>query len=895
MEPGGAMTQATEAMRLADTTPALAISAATRALRAARRCADLHAAALAEQAWGHSLLQGGEVNAAIRHLRSAVRYAAQAGATPVAGSASIKLAFALVQRGRAPAGLRAIDAAVRELDGVERTRALAQRGIIRYLIGQLDDAFADLEVAVRELRAAGDRVHVQRALVNRGIVLAERHQFTAAIADLREAERLATELGRHLVLGAIAQNIGFVEIRRGDVPAALAALEHAERCMTEHGGQVALVLWDRAELLLSVGLVAEARQAAEQAATAFERDHRRLMVPTVRLQIAHAAFLDRDWTSAVRFAALAEREFGRQRRTEWAALARLIGLRARLAGGGEPGATDRRAVEHMVDTLVRAGWRAAAVEARLVAAQLAGRGDGTAPVAGEPAGTGRRDDDRAGQHLREAAAARRRGPAALRARGWFAEALLRRDAGDDRGALRALRTGLRILDEHDAALGAADLRAHSAVHRRELVGLGLRMALRAGRPAGVFQWAERGRASRLHRRPARPPADPVLAALLAELRATAREIDSATAGRRPAVAGRLTAHQVELERRIRDHVRRQPGGDAPSSGPASASAVAAALGRAGGGSALVEYVQLDGDLYALTMVAGRLRLAGLGPVAAVADLVARLPFALRRLADPPSAEVEVAAGTLLRRTAERLDAALLRPLPELGGRALVVVPTGVLHSVPWSTLPSCRGRPVSVSPSATLWHDIDELPAAAPATVTVAAGPRLDGAREEAIAVAAIHGTTALVDGLATVHGVLDQLSITELAHLAAHGRLTPDNPLFCELQFHDGPLLAHDVERLPKAPRTVVLAACDTGRSVVCAGDELLGLAATFIGRGTAHLVASVIPVPDAATAPLMIAFHRQLASGRAPAEALAAVTAGAGAEPAEVAAAAGFVCLGR
>jgi CHAT domain-containing protein len=132
--------------------------------------------------------------------------------------------------------------------------------------------------------------------------------------------------------------------------------------------------------------------------------------------------------------------------------------------------------------------------------------------------------------------------------------------------------------------------------------------------------------------------------------------------------------------------------------------------------------------------------------------------------------------------------------------------------------------------------------------------------------------------------------------HLAAHGRLSADNPLFSDLLLADGPLVVHDLEQLPRVPHTVVLAACDSGRSAVRAGDELLGLSATFIARGAAQLVASVLPIPDAQTAPLMIAFHERLALGEAPAIALAAAQHQLGGEddPAALAAAAGFVCLG-
>jgi CHAT domain-containing protein len=151
------------------------------------------------------------------------------------------------------------------------------------------------------------------------------------------------------------------------------------------------------------------------------------------------------------------------------------------------------------------------------------------------------------------------------------------------------------------------------------------------------------------------------------------------------------------------------------------------------------------------------------------------------------------------------------------------------------------------------------------------------------------------VDGSATAEATAAALTKADLAHLAMHGRLSQDNPLFSSLQLSDGPLMVYDLEQLPRVPPTVVLAACDSGRHVVYAGDELLGLAATFLAKGAQQLVASVVPVPDAATAPLMVAFHQRLAAGLAPAAALAQaqllVSHDGGAE---LAAAAGFVCVG-
>ncbi|MGW5722018.1 CHAT domain-containing protein [Amycolatopsis sp. NPDC003865] len=869
-----ALAEALAAMRLADLRPGRAVPAAAGAVRRALRERDPHAAAVAEQAWGHALLQCSEVGEAVRHLRRAVRHGERAGRRELAGESRMKLAFALVQRGSSRAALREIDVAVRELDGIATGKVRAQRAVIRYHVGRLDEAAVDYQAAVRELRRGDDRLGLQRALMNRGILHAERYEFDAAVRDLAEADVLARELGRDLVVGIIAENLGFVESQRGDVPAALACLDRAEEIIGAHGGQLAPVLQDRAELLLSVGLVTEARRTAGRAVGVFAAENRRLKVPETRLLLAQIALLDEDWPTAAEQARTALRAFTAQGREQWAALARSARLRAHL-GAGERSRLSGAAAEAMVSTLDSNGRPLAAVQARLDAARLAEARGRTAVAA---------------EHLAVAARARRgSGPATLRARGWYAEALLRRP-DNPRGALAAARTGLRILDEHHAALGASDLRAYSASHRADLAGLGLRVALDEGRVRGVFEWAERGRASRLLHRSGLPPDDPELAALLPRLRATAGALEQARAAGAP--TGRLLHRQVELERRIRDRSRLLPaaGGDT-ASGPVAVDDLAGALGE----RALLEFVEADGTVLGLCLVEGRLRLHTLGPVAEVAGLLERVPFALRKLAAQAAGRSRLPVEQFLHGAGARLDDLVLGPLAEIGDRPLVVVPTGILHNVPWAVLPSCAGRPVAVSPSATLWHAAATRPPGPVRDVAVAGGPGLAGAREEALAVAEIHRRTALVDEAATVEAVLAALTTAGTVHLAAHGRLAVDNPLFSALRLHDGPLLVHDVRRLPRVPETVLLAACDVGRSVVCPGNELLGLSATFIERGTAQLIASVVPVPDLATTPLMTEVHRRLAAGEAPAAALASAQQKVASDgPAGLAASAGFVCIG-
>jgi CHAT domain-containing protein len=81
----------------------------------------------------------------------------------------------------------------------------------------------------------------------------------------------------------------------------------------------------------------------------------------------------------------------------------------------------------------------------------------------------------------------------------------------------------------------------------------------------------------------------------------------------------------------------------------------------------------------------------------------------------------------------------------------------------------------------------------------------------------------------------------------------------------------------------------------VVLAGDELLGLSAAFLARGTRHVVASVVPIPDAATAALMVGFHQRVFGGTLVADALAQAQQQIDrTDVAAFAASVGFVCIG-
>ena len=151
-----------------------------------------------------------------------------------------------------------------------------------------------------------------------------------------------------------------------------------------------------------------------------------------------------------------------------------------------------------------------------------------------------------------------------------------------------------------------------------------------------------------------------------------------------------------------------------------------------------------------------------------------------------------------------------------------------------------------------------------------------------------------LGSGTATVARVLTAIDGARLVHIAAHGTFRPDSPLFSSLSLDDGPLTVYDLERLRRGPRHLVLSSCDSGVIAPAGANELLGLASSLIPLGTVAIVASVVPVNDAAAVPLMLALHRELRRGASLAEALRDARPGSESDPVAAATAWSFVCLG-
>ena len=797
-----------------------------------------------------------------------------------------QLAVALLNLGDAATAeheiARAREAASRSVQGMVEMLW----GLILLRTGRLDDALGAYRRSLRWLAQMGDEVSMGRVRINRGLALAYQGELDAALDDFELAERVAVEHQLPAMAAMAAHDIGFTHGRRGNLPDALAAFERAERAYaaleTPHRF-LAVLQADRGDILLLAGLVGDARSAAEAAVAALEHVDD-VQLSECRLLLARTLLADGAYGGAVVEATAAARSFQALRRGPWAAQARYVAIQAEvldLQDRGLPPPEMLRRGRRIATELERQGWPVEAVHVRTFVGRMA-------LALGRPA--------LARIELSLAAAARFKGTADLRARAWHAAALLRLADGDPAGAKRALARGIAVVDQYRSTLGASELRANAASHGAELARLGVKLAVDDGRPVEVLRWADRCRASALNQVAVRPPPDEALASALAELRRVRAELREASLGGGGSPAN--VARAAALEEAVRNQTRQMRQGPTAEVGRVDVQALRRALGS----RTLVEYVAHEDELYAVTVTRRRARLWDLGRTAPVAEEKAYLLFALRRLLLGRSRGVTT---DVLAPSAARLDELLLAPLGLEPGASLVVVPTGLLHGLPWSCLPGLAGRDVTIAPSAAMWLSDgpgpepapgpspgpEAAPAATRDRVALVAGPDLPGAVAEVRRLASLYpDAEVLVGPAATTANVLTAIERADIVHIAAHGTFRADSPLFSSLLLADGPLTVYDSERVRSVPQLVVLSACEAAVADVRAGDELLGTAAALLGMGVRSVVAPVFAVPDAATTPLMVALHQELVAGARPAAALARASAGQ-----DRAAVAAFLCIGR
>ncbi len=841
--------------------------AAARSLLAGEPPAET--ASIAHQASGIGLRQLGEVDTAIRELRTALRLAEESGLPEREADVLATLGATLGRAGRSREGLANLDRAVELSRGALAGRVLLRRADVLLVLGRHREALEDLRLAITRLRRSGDQVWEARSLNYRGFIQLTLGGTRQADADFDQAGRLYAAVGQEFEYAETRQNRGMAAFARGDLPAALQFLGEAAEGFEGVG-----VVWpdlaiDRCAVLLAAGLTAEALAEADEVIGRMETGG----VPaTKRAEVlfaaAAAALAVGDPATAQDRAERARRLFSAQRRSWWSVRASMLQLEARYQSG-ERGPRLLRQVVRTAGRLDEFGASEASA-AHLLAGRLA--------LTEARIRTADRQLELAGRLSKDV-------PPTVRSAAWLGRALRAEARGEVRRMLTACERGLDALDEYRLMMGATELRARATGHGAELAELALRHALQHDDPRGLLIWGERWRATALAVPPVRPPDDEQLISDLAQLRDVVRRLESTPEPIRPPS---LERDRRRLEAAVRDRALRAQGND---SGQSEGGLDLAELQAALGDTALVELIAVGGTLHAVVVAGGELARYEVGPLAAAAVEVERSRFRLRWLAHGRSK-----SGPSLEVLGRRLGDAILGPVQDmLGERAVVMVPPASLQAVPWALVPALAERPVNVVPSAAMWLRARQLRPPSDRRVVLVLGPGLTAGRAEINRLTELYPKAVVLrDGDATAERVLHELDGAWIAHIAAHGTFRADSPLFSSLRLDDGPLTVYDFERLRRAPYRLVLSSCDSGLAKPVGADELLGLSSSLVPLGAAGILASVVPVNDPATVPLMTAVHDHLQAGRSLAEAFALARSTAGADPAADAAGRSFVALG-
>jgi tetratricopeptide (TPR) repeat protein len=815
----------------------------------------------------------------------------------------VSLAYVEAESGSA-SGLRRLDAARDQVDSLEpgpvRSEldglVLQQRGFLLIRAGRDEDGLELLDEAVPRLAAglasgAGDPHVLASTYLNRGLAYINLSRAPEAAAEFHRCVQVCERHQLDQLAAKARHNLGYVAYMVGDMPTALRHYAQTDRSYRTLATGLLPTLWlDQARALLAAGLAADAARHLDDALPQLRRQRAGQDVAEAEVARAAAALLDGQVGAARRWARSAERHFAKRGNERWAAIAALTALRAEtvaaLAGGRIPRGLPTRAVK-LADTLRGLLLDDEMAVALMLAVRMELR-------RGDPAA--------AAVLLDQVPRPRATSPVDSRMLRRLCRAELGIAEGNRRRALAEARAGLTELGRVRDRMGGLELLCGTAIHGQELGELAVRQVLGAPRMNArqLFGWLERTRAQIYRYEPEPAIDDPVLAGKVAELRSLRRMAQLARA------AGQPAAQQAKKSAALEREILREGWYTTPWGRPrpvATFADVADSLGD----RALVTFAASGDELVAVVVTAAHARLVRLGSASAAAEFATRLHADLDALApDHLPGPLAAAVTRSATRSADVLDAQLVRPLSTVldharaldsrllrplsamvGSRELVVVPTGALYAVAWGSLPSLRGWPVVVAPSATAWLAA-ERGTRSGSRVVLARGPLLGEEIAEEGPLGSTYPDPVRLHGpQATVGAVLEALDGAGIAHLAAHGAHEPTNALFSRLELADGPLFAHELARLRQPPRQVVLAACELAMNHIRPGDEALGFAGALLAGGVRTVVAAISRVGDIAAANAMVDYHAKIASGERPAVALAqAVAADPFRRP--------FICLG-
>ncbi|MCC6791237.1 MAG: CHAT domain-containing protein [Thermomicrobiales bacterium] len=840
-----------------------ALNPATIVVELADRLASGRCRARVRRAKAQALAYAGRLDESLASCRSAVELATAANEPVEAARARLASLHPLASLGRFDEA-RSEGGLAREAFAAVGDLRLAARADLNLgaVLAMHDDPAAAL-VHLNRARPAflDDPAILAQLESNRGnaLMALDDHQgaeaaFTAAVS--------AFERGGHPLAYAIAEsNRAFLAARQGRLQDALARYERARRILerVDSPAHLARIRAEGAESMVTLGLPGEAAGVFEQIIP--ELDGLGLAAEAARSRAAHGRALiaigrfdeAETWLSQAvdAFAALGQR-------TEQA---RTLVLRAHLALHQHDGETAQRLADRALDDLRERPIDHALAQALLCRIALK-----------------RNDLPAAHDALDQASSINKSYEVApLTAELATLRGLLNRAQGEP--ALAAFMTAVDATERIRATLQASRYRTAFHAGRMEPYEALLVESLRPTNGpdlATAFRAAELLKSRTLldivggaldRSTDVDANDDPELRERLEHARAELNwhysRIDSLAVNDRHGLhIGSLEAEVARIESRIAT-LRTAP---SPSAPPGT---LANALNNIEPGTAAVSYVAAGDELIAFVLRDGQCTVhRQLAYGDALMTAARRFRFQISRA--QARAQQGAATDRLVpdaQRELRTLWELVFAPLEPslLGVERLIVAPIGVLHTIPFGALWGGESYlveriEVRTIPSLSL---LARLPNASTGNqmglsiigVADEAAPAIS--REVTHIAAQVPGARIATGDAATAERASQELASAAAVHLACHGRYSVERPRASGLKLVDRWLTLSDISALHLPGSHITLSACDTGRTSISAGDELVGLTSSFFAAGARSLIYSLWPANDASTAELMEACY--------------------------------------
>ncbi len=768
---------------------------------------------------------------------------------------------------------------VRAGDRLRLARLDSNAGNIRLRQDRFDEALVLYRRAHRVFQAGDHVADAAVTLRNMAVCYTGLDAFPKALATYRRAREYCERQNLPQLVAEADYNIAYLHFLRGDYERALAFYDSARTACARLGDHYhqALCDLDQSELYFELNLRREGAELAQRALARFQALKVGYESAKAATNLAVAMSQVGDAAGALRLLDQARQQFVTERNRVWPALIDLYKAVLLLRDGrlvdARRLAVDARATFDAVDV----GAKAALCD--LVIARAAAQ-------AGQPG-----EADRACRAALDRL--RTTGSPALACQAHLVHGELLEAAGHTTEALDAYRASHGHLELLRSRLRTDDLKValledKLAVYE-SLISLTLGGVPGAAATHDAFALIEQAKSRSLadliavgtHSRRDRSPAGTPVGDLRDrrdELSWYYRQIEREEVSARDGKTGRLAtlqgrARELEgalarclLERRVATLAPDAHGSD----GLVTVEAIQHACPS---GTILLEYYEARGVLHACVIGPSGLVITPLGPAAPVRERVRLLQFQLSkfRLGAAYAERYATALTAAARDHLSALYAALVAPVARwLDGDALVIVPHGFLHHLPFHALEGPAGAlidhfAVSYAPSASVQVQCWARPRSTHADAVVMGVPDDAApfvAAEAQMAAGTLAGSRLLLGPAATRAQLERHGRRARVVHLATHGHFRQDNPLFSSIRLGDGPLSLFDVYGLDVGADLVTLSGCGTGLSVLAGGDELLGLVRGWLHAGARAVLVTLWDVHDRSTAALMGQFYRELAA---------------------------------